>query len=54
MKGEHWKTPMRMPNSSGFTALRGGYHGINGAFDFIGEHGYSWSSTEVQTPGSST
>ena len=36
-------------NKSGFTALPGGYRGINGAFDNIGRYGYWWSSTQRST-----
>lgn len=33
-------------NSSGFSALGGGYRGTNGDFVLIGKYGYWWSSTE--------
>ena len=33
-------------NSSGFTALPGGYRYGNGSFGYIGSYGYWWSSTE--------
>ena len=33
-------------NSSGFTALPGGYRHGNGSFHYLGSNGYWWSSTE--------
>jgi uncharacterized protein (TIGR02145 family) len=36
-------------NSTGFTALPGGFRGSNGVFNYIGKHGYWWCSTEVST-----
>ncbi len=43
----HWYSPNEgADNSSGFTALPGGYRsGINGTYNKIGEHAYWWSST---------
>lgn len=42
-----WNTPNTVfTNSSGFSALPGGYHYILGLFSSIGEHGYWWSSSE--------
>jgi len=34
-------------NTSGFTALPGGYRGYNGAFDLNGSAGYFWSKSEA-------
>ena len=43
----HWISPnMDATNSSGFTALPGGYRFSNGLFDRLGSNGYWWSSTE--------
>jgi uncharacterized protein (TIGR02145 family) len=36
-------------NSSGFSALPGGYRLLNGAYDLIGGFGYWWSSTEYDS-----
>jgi uncharacterized protein (TIGR02145 family) len=36
-------------NSSGFSGLPGGDRSYVGSFDFIGYHGYWWSSTEGNT-----
>ena len=33
--------------SSGFSGLPGGYRNANGSFNFIGNYGYWWSSTEI-------
>jgi uncharacterized protein (TIGR02145 family) len=33
-------------NESGFSGLPGGWRSINGYFDFVGNHGYWWSSSE--------
>lgn len=42
----HWKTPNTgATNSSGFTALPGGYRNSNGEFGNISEQGYWWSTT---------
>ena len=42
----HWKTPNTgATNSSGFTALPGGYRDINGDYGNISEQGYWWSTT---------
>jgi len=44
----HWSTPNTgADNSSGFTALPGGYRNFDGSFNFIGYSGIWWSSTEV-------
>ena len=46
----HWRTPNTgASNSSGFTALPGGYRDDNGIFGYIGGYGYLWSSTEYST-----
>jgi len=43
----HWNTPNTgATNSSGFTALPGGYRYLSGSFNYIGNYGYWWSSTE--------
>lgn len=43
----HWATGNSdATNSSGFTALPGGYCVYDGAFNSIGNNGYWWSSTE--------
>ncbi len=43
----HWSSPNAgTTNSSGFTALPGGYRNENGDFDGIGRYGGWWSSTE--------
>jgi uncharacterized protein (TIGR02145 family) len=36
-------------NSSGFTGLPGGYRNSNGAFNFIGNYGQWWSSTQFSS-----
>jgi uncharacterized protein (TIGR02145 family) len=47
-KGEaHWRSPnTAATNSSGFTALPGGYRYLSGAFSDIGNEGNWWSSTQ--------
>ncbi|MBT6765446.1 MAG: hypothetical protein HOA90_13040, partial [Prolixibacteraceae bacterium] len=35
-------------NSSGFSALQGGYRGSTGSFSEVGDHGYWWSATEEE------
>ena len=46
----HWNSPNGgATNSSGFTALPGGFRFLNGAFSNIGNLGYWWSSTESST-----
>jgi uncharacterized protein (TIGR02145 family) len=43
----HWQNPNTgADNSSGFTALPGGYRYFNGTFYTIGYTGYWWNSTE--------
>ncbi len=43
----HWSVPNKgATNSSGFTALPGGYRHYNATFNNIGANGYWWSSTE--------
>ena len=43
----HWIIPnMDANNSSGFTALPGGYRFSSGLFDRLGSNGYWWSATE--------
>ncbi len=42
-----WASPnLDATNSSGFTALPGGYRGGNGVFNTLGDNGYWWSSTQ--------
>lgn len=36
-------------NESGFTGLPGGLRNLSGSFDYIGNYGYWWSSTEYNT-----
>jgi len=50
-KGEtHWAdTSPEVTNSSFFTGLPGGICISNGTFYFVGEHGYWWSSTGVDS-----
>ena len=45
----HWESPNEGTNSSGFTALPGGYRYSNGTFYHIGYYGYWWSSAENYT-----
>lgn len=46
----YWvETSPETTNSSFFTGLPGGIRISNGAFHFIGEHGYWWSSTSIDT-----
>jgi uncharacterized protein (TIGR02145 family) len=43
----HWNSPNTgATNTSGFTALPGGYRGSNGSFNDLGSLGYWWSSSE--------
>lgn len=45
---EHWMSPnVGATNSSGFTALPGGCRIINRQFDYLGQYGYWWASTEM-------
>ena len=46
----NWTTPNTGGNNnSGFAGLPGGYRNGNGSFDFVGDSGYWWSSTEYFT-----
>ncbi|MBP7102434.1 MAG: fibrobacter succinogenes major paralogous domain-containing protein [Bacteroidales bacterium] len=46
----HWLSPNEgATNESGFTALPGGLRYGWGTFDYIGEDGFWWSSTETST-----
>jgi uncharacterized protein (TIGR02145 family) len=46
----HWTTPnTAADNTTGFTALPGGYRSNIYAFSNIGDYGYWWSSSEVNT-----
>jgi uncharacterized protein (TIGR02145 family) len=43
----HWSSPNTgADNSSGLTALPGGYRSYGGTFDNVGSSGYWWSATE--------
>ena len=43
----HWQTPNTgATNTSGFTALPGGWRFSNGSFTSLGKYGYWWSSSE--------
>jgi len=47
----HWVTPnIGATNSSGFTALPGGYRSYDGIFFVKGNSGYFWTSTAVNEP----
>jgi len=47
---EHWNNPnIIATNSSGFTALPGGYRGRKGDFLSLGYYAYFWSSTEFNS-----
>jgi uncharacterized protein (TIGR02145 family) len=44
----HWNSPNTgATNSSGFTALPGGYRSTGGSFYYAGNYGYWWSSSEL-------
>jgi uncharacterized protein (TIGR02145 family) len=46
----HWANPNIASNSSGFTALPGGYRNIgDGSFNDLTGHGWLWSSTEISS-----
>src|SRR5450759_1177427 len=46
----HWTSPNTgATNSSGFTGLPGGYRNNDGSFNNVGNFGYWWSSTELNT-----
>jgi uncharacterized protein (TIGR02145 family) len=46
----HWQSPNTgANNTSGFTALPGGYRYNDGEFDFMGLNGFWWSATAVTT-----
>lgn len=43
----HWKTPNNdATNSTGFTGLPGGMRGLGNTFEYLGENGLWWTSTE--------
>lgn len=49
----HWASPNAgTDNSSGFTALPGGYRSYDGSYSHIGYFGFFWSSTELNTTNS--
>jgi uncharacterized protein (TIGR02145 family) len=44
----YWNSPnTEATNSSGFSALPGGYRGLNGSFTSIGDDAFFWSATEA-------
>jgi uncharacterized protein (TIGR02145 family) len=46
----HWQSPNTgATNESGFTALPGGYRFGHGAFGYVGDGGFWWSSSEYST-----
>ena len=46
----HWKTPNgEATNSTGFTGLPGGMRGLDNSFEYMGENGLWWTSTESET-----
>lgn len=45
----HWTTPNPADNSSGFTALPGGYRISNGSYSNMGIYGHWWSSSQYNT-----
>jgi len=46
----HWSSPNTgADNSSGFTALPGGFRDYNSTFDYVGIYGDWWSSSEYDT-----
>jgi uncharacterized protein (TIGR02145 family) len=51
----HWNSPNTgATNEYGFTALPGGYHVTNGAFNNIGEYGIWWKSKSISAGNAST
>jgi uncharacterized protein (TIGR02145 family) len=46
----HWKAPNNeATNSTGFTGLPGGMRGLNHTFEYLGENGLWWTSTEYNS-----
>src|SRR5665811_1525569 len=45
-----WESNGNGTNVSGFAGLPGGSRYANGTFDFVGNYGYWWSSSESSTP----
>jgi uncharacterized protein (TIGR02145 family) len=46
----HWQNPNTVDdNNTGFTALPGGIRDFDGAFDYIGDYGYWWTSSAVDS-----
>jgi uncharacterized protein (TIGR02145 family) len=46
----HWTIPNAgATNQTGFTALPGGLRSYNGAYDFVGNNGFWWSSKEYSS-----
>ena len=43
----HWESGNVATNSSGFTALPGGFRGENGTFNWLHNSGYFWTTTEA-------
>ena len=47
---QYWQSPnAAATNESGFSGLPGGYRLGNGSYDYVGDNGYWWSSTEGDT-----
>jgi uncharacterized protein (TIGR02145 family) len=45
-----WNSPnTSATNESGFTGLPGGYRDFSGAYNYVGNYGYWWSSTEYDS-----
>jgi uncharacterized protein (TIGR02145 family) len=46
----HWKSPnIGATNETGFTALPGGMRYNSGSFNWLYQHGYWWTSTEINS-----
>jgi uncharacterized protein (TIGR02145 family) len=49
MKSQGWDDHGNGSNASGFSGLPGGNRGSSGTFDYVGDYGSWWSSTEYRT-----